>query len=139
MLHDGIHDTLDALNQVRLSVHGLYNTDIGVTGPIYGTGGSIFGTGVPYGTPYGYDPRIDPRAMAIQALATQRTWGSPWGYHTMPYYDPTEVSYYGSPYSRRGIGAWGGADPFLGSRVSQTFPYARWAYSPYASEYTPYV
>ena len=127
LLNDRINQCIDALNQVRLSVHGLSHT-------------SAIGQGIPFGQPFGQSP-----------------YGAPLGGGFVPPYVTAAASPFGQtnafqplgspggvPYGVGGLGVnpaiglshtsaesvWhdpyrtASADPLLMARIAQTFPYA---------------
>jgi len=150
LLNDRINQTIDALNQVRLSVHGVglahsagYPTQFGPTQ----FGGSPFGTpvfGVPgiglgHTSPIGgyYPGAINPQIAAAfggvspyaQQLASQMFGGI----NPLAQVAQTGLGHTSPDQLRYG---WDNVqDPFSQSRgVGQTFPFAAWGYSPFASQ-----
>jgi hypothetical protein len=139
-LNDRINQCIDALNQVRLSVHGLQHTSPGVpflqagANPLAQAG--AFGVGYPA---FGQVPLAQP---IVQGLS-----------HTSPALgaSPGFIPGVGQMYA--GVGqvfnpllglshtsgeeyirpAW--ADPFIATRIVQTFPYAQYAVPPVVTIY----
>ncbi len=108
LLNDRINQTIDALNQVRLSVHGLqHTTGLGAQIPFaygaQGYGAQPFGAGVQQpGVPFGAPGMMGQQAPWLGGIShTSAPWGA-YGYGT-------------------GIEQ---QDPFIASRYAQTFPYA---------------
>jgi hypothetical protein len=148
LLSDRLTQTIEALNQVRLSVQGVPTPGAGAYPGVQGVS--------PYGYPYpnvqsaypyaagqiggfGHTSGISPQAFGYQqhplqaALLAQHNaqlanaWGaSPFGVggfaHTSPGYD--------DPYSRYTNAA---------ARIGQTLPFAPWGYSPFASGFSPFA
>jgi hypothetical protein len=157
LLNDRINQCIDALSQVRLSVHGLSHTQ--APGQIGGQFGGQFGNTGPIG---GYiDPRFtDPRfgfgaspimqgqgyvgGLAHTPFAGQTMAGLTPGLagvgnipqtNQIPVWNvPLGLSHTGleteSVYNRP---LW--ADPFLAVKVSQTFPYAQFPLPPVVPVY----
>lgn len=132
-LNDCINRTIEALNQVRLSVHA-GGSGIGHSAPMglqqgFGTPfggypGSMYGA---YGSPFGVNPQaaaaMVPGFANVGALA-----GYPQGYpnafaagaglgHTQV--DPR-------------LGWDWTSDPYTSARIAQTFPFVHWGQSPFA-------
>jgi len=127
ILNDRISQCLEALNQVRLSVHGLQQGLGGFQQP--GMGGISHTSVNPY-NPYG------------------QTFANPWGQGFGSQYGQGFAPQYGqsfSPQIGQGFGQWGQpygishspwtqvnpllqlqmqSDPFIAARIAQTFPYA---------------
>lgn len=111
LLNDRINQCIDALNQVRLSVHGLSHT----SQPQAGMPGLQQGQAVP-GAPFGY------------GLAGQ---GSPF-VQSSPFIQG--LSHTGAEgFESPGRPVW--ADPLLSARIAQTFPYAYVAAPPVVTIY----
>jgi hypothetical protein len=148
LLNDRINQCIDALNQVRLSVHGLSHTSATA-----GLGGGInpFAAGVnPFApnptvgfAPYGAPPFASPGFMPG---ISHSTWGpqafpgaidprlDPRG-ATLPFagHIPSGLSHTtleGEGYARP---TW--ADPYLAAKIAQTFPYAQYAVPPVVTIY----
>jgi hypothetical protein len=125
LLNDRICQTIEALNQVRLTVHGISHSNpyLPQNQPQVGLGLGGYGMGVgqtiPYG-PYG----IGHTTLPVNTLGQMTP--TPWlgGY---------------LPVSQFPQGQWLGGishtsfvnDPFWAQRCAQTFPYVGAAYSPY--------
>ncbi len=165
MLNDRINQTIDALNQVRLSVHGMSTG--GIPGQIPGQipsqiPGSVQG-GVPFGGGFPYGPGVGMQGLGVQGFghtANPFVQGlnpylqSPFGQTPVGFgqgnllaQNPLLAQLWGtSPWGQqngfghsspdtRGVGT----DPFTQSRIAQTFPFVQWGYSPFASGYTPFA
>ena len=162
LLNDRINLCLDALNQVRLSVHGLSHT-----------GALAEGQGI--GNPLAQDPRFaplaqDPRfAGTLSPLAGAPQWTGlahstagypssypaigagffptfaqqvpgPLGFGGQPGFGPSQLPFAGSmmglSHTSSDVDAYNRptwADPFLAAKVANTFPYARYAVAPVVS------
>ena len=141
LLNDRINQCIDALNQVRLSVHGL-SQGLSHTGAQ---------TGINPGSPYGFGQAgVNPFALG-QGFGSQgfgqmpvgqiplsqgfapglshTTGFSPFAQGMSPY--PSGVSPEGLEASVRPI--W--ADPILTARITQTFPYAQFPVPPVVTIY----
>ncbi|MEO6419293.1 MAG: hypothetical protein ABIP39_07810 [Polyangiaceae bacterium] len=169
MLNDRINQTIDALNQVRLSVHGMSTGGIpgGLPGGIPngilgGTQGGVQG-GIPFGGGFPYGQGVGPQGFGGQSMGHT---GNPFGQSMNPYFQ-TPFGHTSNGFGQNGFpgvnpllaqlwGAspWGqqggfghsspdprgiGTDPFTQSRIAQTFPFVQWGYSPFASGYTPFA
>lgn len=121
LLNDRINQCIDALAQVRLSVHGLSHSN--PAGPMPGVGGFGIGTGInPFsqqmnpviGSPYGFG---QPQGYGFgqgQGPGQIGAGQSPfWGQQTGLSHSSPELEYARSAFS----------DPYLAARVTQTFPY----------------
>ena len=122
LLNDRINQCIDALAQVRLSVHGLSHSN--PAGQMSNVGGFGIGTGInpfsqqqinpnigtPYlGSPYGFGQGQSQGFGQIGVGQQNPFWGQQTGLsHSSP-----ELEYSRSPW----------ADPYLAARVTQTFPY----------------
>ncbi|HXO18917.1 MAG TPA: hypothetical protein VOA87_03210 [Thermoanaerobaculia bacterium] len=164
-LNDRINQCLDALTQVRLSVHGLSHTSInplaqqagfgqvGFAGqdPRFGLGaGQLPQTGFPSGfAPQGFAPGLS--HTPINPMITPMIYGGPQA-NVNPFvpfgaYGNPQVGW--NPYvagltgglSHTGVESVEGyarptwGDPLLAQRVVQTFPYAQFAVPPVVSLY----
>lgn len=120
LLNDRINQTLDALNQLRVSVHGLQHSGIGQV-PTYAAG-----------VGYGVDPRIA-AAYAMVPNATQ---------FAAPQFPGTWASQFAAspqiPWMNQAIGGISHTgiealvDPYGTVRAAQTFPYLFSPVSPVA-------
>jgi hypothetical protein len=138
LLNDRINQCIDALNQVRLSVHGLSHTSGNIPGaglgqsPAFG-GGQAFGVGFGLGSPYGQigqappypgglshtgagQPVFSPFGSGFPGILQQQGWSVPqqgWlGQNPgLSHTSPEALS----PFN----------DPFIVNRIAQTFPYAQ--------------
>ncbi len=140
LLNDRINQTIDALNQVRLSVHGLQHTGglpgIGQLGPTP-MGMNPFYAQQPWGMqqPFGLQPGIaplQPQPFGVPGLipGLSHTTGLPGALGTLPFSPPQAL--YGQPGFFGGIqhsspeafeaARW--MDPFWASRLASAFPYA---------------
>ena len=154
LLNDRINQTIDALNQVRLSVHGLSHT-AGMQGqvPSFGPGlgmtgmGGFGGMGVP-----GFQGGFSPQAFGQYGQPpVYGNWGGMShtgnvglgvGQNPLAAQNPFLAQMLGmNPYLQQGIShtspeaQWlyqqqTQIDPYYGMRVSQTFPFAQLPLSP---------
>ncbi|HTS02490.1 MAG TPA: hypothetical protein VMN04_08200 [Thermoanaerobaculia bacterium] len=124
LLNDRINQCIDALNQVRVSVHGLSHA-------------SAAGAGIPFGqaplgqTPYGmgfgagYAPAFA-QPLGYQPFVAQQV---PMGQgYNLAGYNPAIGLSHSSPESLETRAAW--ADPLVAARIAQTFPYLYYPVSP---------
>jgi hypothetical protein len=120
MLNDCINRTIEALNQVRLSVHagGLSHTaPIGLAGAI---GNPYLGYPGTLGTPFGTNPAIAQQYAQYAQFAPQVFgWTQAGLGHTGV--DNVAQQLVGDPYN-----------PYVTARIAQTFPFVNWGYSPFA-------
>jgi hypothetical protein len=117
LLNDRINQTIDALNQVRFSVHGVQAVPNAVTG--LGIGHTT-----PTVNPYFANPYL---AQQVNPFLAQQAWtmgvnpftafGNGLGHTSPETLDPT----------------------FAYGRINQTFPFAPWGYSPFGQGYTPFA
>jgi hypothetical protein len=154
MLNDRIAQTLDALNQVRLSVHAVGQTSpipgfgIGfpgfglshTTAPVAGVGQVPFGQ-VPFGqvTPW-YGNAVFPQQLSHAQTFPQNIFGQQLGWNGLSHTTPEQVFGVGvgnignNIGNQTGINAANtafGVDPFFQQRMFQTFPFAQWALTPF--------
>ncbi len=126
LLNDSINRTIDALNQVRLSVYGSVTPNaIGVSSAMGGLAHAAAQN------PFVTNPFAN-QAFANQAFANQlvNPFTSPFAGAvsnglTNPY----------ATFANTGLGhsAFGSyADPYATARIAQTFPFLHWGYSPFA-------
>ncbi len=149
LLNDRVNQCIDALNQVRVSVHGLSHTTGAIPGIQAGLNPLVqnpgFGPGYPAFTQFGQipitqpltqtfvpglshttgqigtSPMLVPGVTAVPGIAAT-AWNPYLGLsHTSP-----ELEHYPRP-------VW--ADPFLAARIAQTFPYAQYAFPPVVTIY----
>jgi hypothetical protein len=129
-LNDRINQCIDALNQVRLSVHGLSHS---VPGLPYGQVGSnplsqgypgfSHSTGLPFGqqglNPWGqpFLPGFSPSQGLIGANPAFLGGAA-------PSFNPFQGLSHSSPEEAFARQGWG--DPLLALRIAQTFPYAQY-------------
>ena len=119
LLNDRINQTIDALNQVRLSVHAVQQTAQPAGVPGLGLGHTT-----PTANPYFTNPYF---------LQQQTGWGL--GVNPFTAYSPFTASLgHTTPEM---------IDPTYGisnvpGRVGQSFPFAPWGYSPFAPAYAPF-
>ena len=140
LLNDRINQCLEALSQVRLTVHGLSQTAGQIPGPQAAPFGQFGGPGVPYSPfaglghstgigpfqafaqpPFAFGQQAFPFAQALGAgQGIPQPWGgqSPWS--GLSHTNPEMVSL---------------ADPFGSLRIVQTFPYAQYPVPPNAPLY----
>jgi hypothetical protein len=120
LLNDRINQTIDALNQVRFSVHGVQTN----------VPNAVTGLGIGHTTPT-VNPYFNNFAnFANPYLAQQAAWnmgvnpfanfatGLGLGHTGVETFDPTFNNY---------------------GRIAQTFPFAPWGYSPFAQGFTPFA
>src|SRR5262249_28294923 len=138
-LNDRINQCIDALNQVRLSVHGLSHS----------TGGSPF---IPPGiSPYsqGYQSPLS-QGYLPGFSHTSPGWGPTLGFPGAGFQSPGFLQSRGAfpgaaPFNpfmglshttpEESFGRQGWADPLLAARISQTFPYAQYPVPPVVTIY----
>lgn len=149
MLNDRINQCLDALSQVRFSVHGLSHTSQ-QPGGIGGFGGQnqAFGGGAgpgiagnPYGTPYGglfHTPQPPGPQLGTFGLQgggqglgfapgyPNPTWNLAWNPGSGLSHSGGEIDPYARP-------VW--SDPTLAAKVRETFPFVQYALPPVVSLY----
>jgi hypothetical protein len=114
VLNDRINQTIDALNQVRVSVHGLGHTSgMQPVSPL-----NFLGQG--YGIPQGFGPQ--------QGFGTQQ----PYGHGTQSFFPGTG----GQLGGQQGIGGFGTG---LGFQHTPFNPYANPYVNPYANPFTPFA
>jgi hypothetical protein len=116
LLNDRINQTIDALSQLRLTVHGLGHSTGNL--PAFTQGATGYG--------FGYSP--DPRMLAGYGV------GMGIGVPQFPTATPWGVSQFGPqiPWTAQGINGFTHSseatlDPYASVRIAQTFPYL---YSP---------
>ena len=118
LLNDRINQTIDALNQVRLSVHGLQHT-----------------TPQQQNVGWGYPTNLPVGQIPLQNIPVQNIPVHPLGYgigHTTDprFVDPRMIGMIPDPRFTQTMGHLGGlshterVDPFWRERLFQTFPYA---------------
>ncbi len=168
MLNDRINQTIDALNQVRLSVHGMSHTaGIPNVGTPFAPTGYPVGNGYPgataFGAAYPYTSQIPGIGFGhtgfpvnnqayglqnpLQSVLQNPALNNPlftqqlsqmWG--TTPF----GVSNVGG-FAHTGTETYdarrtmGNIDPFAATRIAQTFPFVQWGYSPFASASLPFA
>jgi hypothetical protein len=124
ILNDRIAQTIDALNQVRLSVHGVSAS------PSIGAYGFQSPFGIAAGL--GHTGAWSPQAALSQAAMLNSYYASPWGAQSA-----YSASAY-APYAAAAAAAaaaqqsWG-LNGIGHSSPDASFPFAAWAYSPYAA------
>jgi hypothetical protein len=131
LLNDRIAQTIEALNQVRMSVHGIQHTH--ATPSPWGYGGAYgatpsLGFAVPFVSPYAASPYA-PTPFAGTPYAASPYAGTPLGgiQHTSaPMVSPT-LGGWTMPYGANGASqvAW---DPSWHARAAQTFPFVQYPY-----------
>jgi len=151
LLNDRINQCIDALNQVRLSVHGL-SQGLSHTSPqgqaglnpgsqySQGFGSNPFQTGMnPFGNPFGQSGvnpfqqagfgQQSPLSQGFAPGLSHTSGQSPFGQTGNPYL--SALSPEAIEASQRPI--W--ADPILTARITQTFPYAQFPVPPVVTIY----
>lgn len=150
VLSDRINQCIDALNQVRLSVHGLAQSNPFGSGQGFGSplgqpgiGGLSHTSGSPFPTMGGINPFANPYAgsgIGAGYGAAQGQFGQPFGQQTP--FPPTGLpgaspffglSHTGPEATEVYKSTWN--DPYLAAKVSQTFPYLQFAVPPVVSLY----
>ena len=147
LLNDRINQCIDALNQVRLSVHGLSHTQANAPIGVGGIGAQVAG---------GFDPRfaagygMTPAGQGFQGQGFQGNQGFGSGLSHTPFAAPpigipqaNQIPIWNMPVglSHTGLDAesvynrplW--ADPLLAARVAQTFPYVQFGLPPIVPVY----
>lgn len=124
MLNDRINQTIDALNQVRMSTHGLQHSPVAGAPGVIPQGLGQVGVGqVGFGAqPFGYAPYGYPMGLQQAFLPQQIGAGFVPNVPTMQWGLGAEGLRH-SPEIEQ-IAALRGIDPYTAMRLSQTFPYA---------------
>ena len=161
MLNDRINQTLDALNQVRMTVHGIGHSSV-TPGMPFGSqfAGGQFGGSQFAGSPMGGQFQASPYGTTPWGQSFGAYPYGPQGFvpgvsHSSPFTSPSPFAY-GSVNpaiaQQWGLGLGGlshtspesmmdptmgsrspiGYDPYYVQRVAQTFPFAQWGYSPFS-------
>jgi len=130
ILNDSINRTIDALNQVRLSVYGAVTPNtFGVTSGIGGLAHAA-----------AQNPFVASQ-LANQFAANQfaNPFNNGWTNVTNPLANPytqqqlAQQQLVGAGLGHTAFGSFGAyADPYTTARVAQTFPFLNWGYSPFA-------
>jgi hypothetical protein len=160
LLNDRINQCIDALSQVRLSVHGLTSAANPAIGVGYGGFGQVpvglSHTGA-YGSPFvsqgigtGMNPAIHPTFGVnpfgqvpiapnpfFQQPVTPGLSHSAGAWAPAPFAQGVNPYAGFSPFGSEGLEAWrtGVTDPLLTARIAQTFPYAQFPAPPVISIY----
>ena len=148
ILNDRINQTIDALNQVRLSVHGLGHTS-GLQPPFspfqpqgygmqqpYGMGGVPgygiqqgfpgFGSQTPFGSPFGFQHSpFQQLSNPYQSQGPTSPWsqiGSPWGQNVSPWNLLGQSGGLGGIGGGFGMGGGGGLGQLYGGGLHHTGP-----------------
>lgn len=130
LLNDRITQTIDALNQVRLSVHGLQHTS-----PVTGTPGIGTNPYAGYGMGVGQVPYAQP---AMPQYAAVNPWLNPMGIGHTPFVQGAVPAWIpqaqlGLGHTPFGLGQADLLDPYAATRYAQTFPFAFAGVSPFLS------
>jgi hypothetical protein len=147
MLNDRINQTIDALNQVRLSVHGISHTGAvpglpfanayGVPSQFvspFGVAGQVPGMIPGFAHTAGVNPLAYAAAAANNPFLAQQLWAQQNAVNTVGI--PTGLGHTGDLESLYGR-TW---DPTTQmGRIGQTFPFAQWGYSPFAQGFSPFA
>lgn len=147
VLSDRINQCIDALNQVRLSVHGLAQSNPFTPGQGFGAqqglgqpgiGGLSHTSGNPFPTMGGINPYANPYAGfggGIGALGLGGAQGQfPGQTGQIPGASPFfGLSHTGPEATEAYRSTWN--DPYLAAKVTQTFPYLQFAVPPVVSLY----
>ena len=126
VLNDRINQCIEALNQVRLSVHGLSHTTPAV--PFFQPGGINPLAPAPVGLGY---PGLGPIPFApayVPGLAHTTPMVGPGPGPFIPGITPFAGLSHSSPEEAFARSTW--ADPLLAARIVQTFPYAQYSFPP---------
>lgn len=156
-LNDSINRTIEALNQVRLSVHGVQS--IGGIGSPLGTYPGAFAS------PYAIAPQLMGQLQGqlpglVQGIAhsAQNPWAglvqfpqqlaqwqaaqqwpnnvaqaaaqaAAWGMNPLSQWTQNGLGHTGNNDQQQ---RWDYTDPYATARIAQTFPFVHWGYSPFA-------
>ena len=146
VLSDRINQCIDALNQVRLSVHGLAQSNPFTQGQGFGgqqglgqagIGGLSHTSGNPFPTMGGINPYANPYSgfgagIGALGLGPQGQFPGQTGQFpgTSPFFG---LSHTGPEATEVYRSTWN--DPYLAAKVTQTFPYLQFAVPPVVSLY----
>jgi hypothetical protein len=130
-LNDCINRTIEALNQVRLSVHGAGPQAFGMVPGIGGLGHAAPGGYFPQFAQYPQVGGYGPSAAAQYAAQAQYAAAAPFaaslgGISPLAYW-----SQQGLGHSAAAGAGYEYGDPYATARMSQTFPFVHWGYSPF--------
>jgi hypothetical protein len=141
LLNDRITQCIDALNQVRLSVHGLSHTT-----PVTGLGALGFAAPPVFGSPFAAVGAIPGAYASVPgafpyAGGMAHSTGIPPLQAFQPVVSPLGVSPWTSAWPSLGLSHTGPesqemygrlplTDPFMAARIAQTFPYVQYATPP---------
>jgi hypothetical protein len=171
-LNDCINRTIEALNQVRLSVHGAglsHTAGIGAQG--FGVPGYLGYQTTPYNSPFGIAPQLAQQVFGVAptmggightaanlspfaaGISPFGTGVSPFAAGVSPFAGNAAFPYYGqnawtqNGWTQNGLGLGLGLglghtaadprngveflDPYVTTRIAQTFPFVNWGYSPF--------
>jgi hypothetical protein len=160
ILNDCINRTIEALNQVRLSVHGggiSHTAAIGGAFPgVYGYGGygqpffpqtTAMGVvpGLGLGLGHTANPFYNQNIYATNPFATNPYATNPFGAQTFGTNPLAAAAYLqnqglahtgpesvGANWNTYGANNWNTfVDPYVNARIAQTFPFVHWGYSPF--------
>ncbi len=136
LLNDRINQCIDALSQVRMSVHGLSHTSTAAGSPLGASG--FAPTGIDPRLAGGFNPVLSASPLFSGISHTTAPYAlsspvvGPYGFLQTPgvpvglSHTSAEADVYARP-------TW--ADPYLAARVSQTFPYVNFALPPVVTIY----
>lgn len=142
VLSDRINQCIDALNQVRISVHGLSQSNPFAQAGIGGLGAQNFGQvpGLSHTSPFGIG--LTNPMYPVNPYASLGAAQGPAGIGQLGFGQP---GFFGQPgqfglshTSPEAIEAFPGStwsDPYLAARVTQTFPYLKFAVPPVVALY----
>jgi hypothetical protein len=156
-LNDRINQTIDALNQVRLSVHGLSHSagqmsgigagqGMGLPGGYPQTFQGVYNQGVPGGFPQSFVPGLSHSPLQFSPYGAQGMQGSQgfFGANPVPAGFGQQAGI-GAPWAQGGLSHTGletenfnrplWSDPTLVARLQQTFPYAQYPVPPVVTLY----
>jgi hypothetical protein len=132
MLNDCINRTIEALNQVRLSVHagGLSHTaPIGLAGAI---GNPFLAYPGALNTAFATNPGIGQQLAAAQYAAQFSPQVFGWAQTGLGHTGVNQVGQLGQLGQLGQDWVTDPYNPYVNARIAQTFPFVNWGYSPFA-------
>lgn len=120
LLNERIAQTIDALNQLRLSVHGIQHTPVSVYGgyPNIGSFGT-YGVYNPYAVPQQLMPQsFGPQSFAPQAFAPQSF--APQAFAPQAFVQPSSPAWVPPIYSQQGLSHTTWVPPIYSNGLSHT-------------------
>jgi hypothetical protein len=138
-LNDCINRTIEALNQVRLSVHGAGPQTFGVVPGIGGMAHAAPGGFYPSFPQFAQFPQVGGYAPQAAQYAAAQLAGFG-GVNPLAYWSQQGLGH--SALNGYGLGQMGQigqigqmgqeyGDPYATARIAQTFPFVHWGYSPF--------